>query len=289
MNINFSVVTNPNQTNMFDHLQLTVPGDLSNEEIKEVIYFVKKYMQQKFGVTIQENPKQTPAVQRTKQITIHHFYNYLSLVKIRKGVRDLEFNFDLSELKGQILLFFQNEDEELYYIKWTRESFLKLPENYLLQLKDNELPWSGTFIESSNLLPIELTYPIESLDLILVDKYLPTLSESARTFWENQLLPLIKKHQNVLLAWENHFSCINSPQRLSYRMENSEEKEIEYSITCTLSPAGFDSIFGLWVLLCEKNEEIIIPLSQIMNFENPTLDQVLSFYKDWMQIFCPET
>ena len=81
---------------MFDHLQLTVPGDLSNEEIKEVIYFVKKYMQQKFRVTIQENPKQTPAVQRTKQITIRHFYNYLSLVKIRKGVRDLEFNFDLS-------------------------------------------------------------------------------------------------------------------------------------------------------------------------------------------------
>ncbi len=65
-------------------------------------------------------------------------------------------------------------------------------------------------------------------------------------------------------------------------------RQIPIKNVCS-QPAGFDTVFGLWVSLSNEMEEIIIPLSQITQFDDPSLDQKLKFYQGWVQIFCPES
>jgi hypothetical protein len=288
MIINFSVIPKKNPPDLFDSLRLAIPNNFSKGEIEEIIAFLKTYISHKYGLNIQFTPsKPIGGEQKTKKITLRHFYNYDSLVKIRKGIRDIEFNVELGGLQGRILMFFQDENQELYFIQWTRDSFLKLPEAYLSQLRENKLPWSGTYIESSDLMPVKIFHSTESLEPDLITKYVTTLSEPMRRVWENEILPKNQLNQDVFYVWETLFAGINQPIQLTYRLSNPEETTC--STTCVLRPAGYDSIYGVWVFISNPSEEYIIPLSQILHFEDPELNQLLQIYLDWVQIFCPET
>ncbi len=286
MIINFSVLANTNQPDQFENLRLAIPNNFSKLEVNETINFLKDYINQKYGLVIHPTHSKTPiTTNKTKKITLRHFYNYLSVVKIRNGIRDDELDFDLSGLRGQILLFFQDDTNEVYFIQWTRDSFLQIPDEYLLRLMENDLPWSGTYIESSNILPIQSAHSLELLDLVLLNKYIKMLSQPARDYWKNQVLPLVEFHQNVFLAWEKLFSGNKHPLYFSYRMNNIDGSEV--STKCFLSPAGFDSIIGVWVVLSDQEKEIIIPLSQITRFEDPILDQKLRLYQGWVRNLLP--
>ncbi len=202
----------------------------------ETIIFLKDYINQKYKLTIHPiHPKTPISKNKTKKITLRHFYNFLSNVKIRDGIRDVEFDFDLSGLRGQILLFFQDDFDELYYIQWLPDSFLKISDEYLLRLFENNLPWSGTYIESSNLIPCQSKNSLDPLDLVLLNKYLRFISQSAREYWENQVLPFVKLHQSVFLAWEELFSGISNPVSFSYQSTNPDAPDTHKKCLLTTS------------------------------------------------------
>lgn len=286
MIINFSIQAQENQPTQYAYLRLTLPSDFSRLEIKQIFSFLKKYFRQKYGRAIKPVHKIPSAAKAdTKKIDLRHFFNYLSVVEIREGIQDADFDYDLSGLRGQILLFLQDGESELYFIQWTHESFLRISDQYRFILKNNDLPWSGTFIESYNILPVSSAKTLEPIDLVLASKYLKTLPNKHLNFWEKEIIPLLAVYPSIFSIWEQLFSGIQNPIQLTYHVPGLAVPPITAAFH--LTPAGNEPVNGVWVTLSEE-AEIMLPLTEISNFSDPDLQQKLSYYHDWVRFVCPK-
>ncbi len=287
MNLSFTATPLTDQPQAFHFLQVSLPNNFSPQEINKTVDFVNTAIHHTYNlllIPIQKIPADTH--QTIKKIDLRHFYHFLSTVEIRAGVYDTEFDVDLGGLQGQLLLFFQDDQSELYYIQWTNASFLQIPPSYLIRLLENQLPWSGTFIEYENILPATTSQPLESLDAALLRHYLRTLSEQDLRFWKENILPRLNTNSSVFSAWEQIFSGYTQPLSITYQPTDCNQNKTNTALI--LTPAGHDRIHGVWVSLSTKAESIIVPLSTISRIEDPDLNQRLSYYHAWAALICPQ-
>jgi len=268
-----------------------IPNDLSSDEIRNLVQAAdERFLRRKEIQDVRSNPINSSTYYTITNdelpnvcvIELSHFYIYDNWVSIRSGVFDRYLRLNISHFIGRIADFYNDNDQDVFFIKWDTTTLNRIPILKIRQLLKRKISPFGTFVSTDLILPVkkpEKSLDAEQKQLEIYRNHLPKkfelefqtvfngfsnqLKVSVFRTWENYL-------QNFILN-ENHISCLTK----------SMTKALITAI------AGSDEKNGVWVELKTNNNSIIIPLNDVEDILlNPIFEKMFHFYQHWCEIFC---
>ncbi len=209
------------------------------------------------------------------------YYQYMDWIIIRSEIFDRSFKQNIGGMKGIIVDFYSNGQEDIFKINFGTQALSQFSENKLKYLIERKISPFYTYLSSDQILPSiksdSYDHMQDSQALTLV-KYAP---EKIKSHWENpQNRCYYVKQKQIFEYWESLLSTRFTEQNhlIGTTFQNENVR--------ILSIAGSDDKNGVWINIEKNEKELIIPLSNIRRISTPiNCNFDLKIYNYWASFF----
>lgn len=265
------------------------PDELIENEINNLIDFLKEkiiiYIKNKYGVSIENNIKKNEWLSFTinkgnktieNTLLLANFYQYNSWVKIRANIYDQYLKMPISNLIGKIIDFYNDGENDVFYIIWSNKSLQQIPEQIIKKCFRRKISPLGTYIQSDMILPIDFHENSSDLSISQMNLLKPYLMEKFESEYKTVFSWSEKTvSQNSEEIWEKFFENVI--------LENGDIYLYKEKQNCKLiSISGSDEKNGVWVVVEISLNRYIYPLNEFSSILSPDkLKRIFDFYLIW--------
>lgn len=217
-----------------------------------------------------------------KALDLSHFFRFNNWVKIRSGVYDRYLKMNSSNFIGRIVDFYNDGEQDIFYILWSKETLESLQFAKLQRLMTKKISPFGTYVSTDLITPIVY----QEDETLLQRKQLEIFYTQIANKYSNEYDKVFGASESntdieTEVMWEHYFSQLLSVNKPVFCFFGSAR---EYQISDIV---GGDQKTGVWVELSYAEKNQIVPLSDLDGIkENKEFSAFLAFYKYWAKIFC---
>lgn len=215
------------------------------------------------------------------EISTDHFFRYGNWVKVRSGVYDRYLKMHIGNFIGQVVDFYTDYSDDIFYIQWASEFLQRIPTRKVSRLIGVDISPFGTYVSSNLILPIfheEDQAESNDAKLAVFLQHLP--SKHHPIFDQLFQSDPIKSNRPLESIWEAFW------HELITRMQPIEVHLPGQRIGLLMDTAGSDDKCGVWVLAAESGNELILPMLDLLDIEQrENLPEILEFYRLWANLF----
>lgn len=209
------------------------------------------------------------------------YYQHLDWIIIRSEIFDRSIKQKIGGMKGIIVDFFSNGQEDIFKINFGTQALSLFSENKLKFLIERKMSPFYTYLSSDQILPSiksDSDDHIQDNQVLTLLKYAP---EKIKSHWENpQNRCYYDKQKQIFEYWETLLSNRFTEQK--HLIGTTIQKEN----VKILSIAGSDEKNGVWINIQKNEKELIIPLSNLRRISTPiNLNYDLKIYNYWASFF----
>ncbi len=270
-----------------------IPDDLTENEVNNLVEFLTEkiiiYLKIKYRVSFENNIKENKWLSFTidkgnkiieNTLLLANFYQYNSWVKIRSNIYDQYLKMPISHLIGKIIDFYNDGENDVFYVVWCSESLHQIPEPIIKKCFRRKISPLGTYIQSDMILPIDFfenSYDLSRSQTNLLKPYLMEKFESEFKTVFSELETMGSKSSEEI--WEKFFE--NAIQ------ENREIFLNKAKQTCKLiSVSGSDDKNGVWVEVEINSNRYINSLNEFSSIlSTDKFKRIFEFYLLWSTYF----
>ena len=209
------------------------------------------------------------------------YYQYMDWIIVRSGMFDQSLKQNIGEMKGIIVDFYNNGQEDIFKINLGIQALSGFSEKKMKFLIDRKISPFYTYLSPDQILPSSEPDSTESIQDSQVQNLLKYAPEKIKSHWNNpqnknyydQQKPIFEYWENLL---NNRFDDQNQITGTTFQNETVR----------ILSIAGSDEKNGVWINIRINERELIIPLSNIRRISTPLkFNYDLKIYNYWASFF----
>ncbi len=282
---------NPNPGWRNKKYSIRIPEDLSTDEINALVKAAKENLSKNTGIQLQETSHSNDAFNYTIAeepypdapiLELSRFYTYNKWVSIRSGVYDSYLHLNSSHFVGRITDFYSDGEQDIFFIKWSKDSLAKIPVIKLQHLVRRNISPFGSYVSPDLILPMkhsEALIESEKKQLEIYRTYLPKKFETEfHVVFEET--PSTRDKPNYII-WEDFFRKFLHAERIVHCAEKHSQDSILVDV------AGAEEKIGVWVELESEGKTTIIPLADVQEVQsNGNIEKFFHFYHHWVKYFC---
>ncbi len=273
------------------NFSIRIPEDLSSDEINAVFYAAKENLLTNTGNPLQESKQLNDVIVYTIEevsipnaqiLELSHFYTFNKWVSIRSGVYDRYLHLNSSHYSGRITDFYNDGEQDIFFIKWSKDSLERIPATKLQHLFRNYISPFGSYVFPDLILPLihsEELLEFEQKQLEIYRAYLPVKFEDnfRVVFGETSYN---RKKPNYII-WEDFFQKFLQAEGIVHcKYKHAQDSRL-------VDVAGADEKVGVWVELLSEGKTNIIPLADVQEVQSSVnIENVFQFYLHWVNYFC---
>ncbi len=285
----FYFIQNKNEISV----SIEIPDDLTENEVNNLVEFLSEkifvFFKNKYNVSFDNDSKTNSWLSFTivngnktteNTLLLANFYQYNSWVKIRSDIYDQYLKMPISHLKGKIIDFYNDGENDVFFIVWSSESLLQIPESNIKKCLRRKISPLGTYIQSDMILPIDFFENSSDLSRSQTNLLKPYLMEKFESEFKTVFSELeIMSFNNSEEIWENFFENVIQENREIFLYKAKQTWKL-------ISVSGSDEKNGVWVEVAINSKRYLYPLNEFSNILSlDNIKRIFEFYLVWSNFF----
>lgn len=274
-------------------ISIQIPNNLSKNDLDDLLIFLKikfsSIINKKINRALEANIDTDVLLDlkycnhvenKTELLYLSNFFQFNSWVKVCSNTYDQFLKMPISNLIGRIIDFYNDGENDVFYIEWSSTSLEHLTDSTLRKCIRKKVTPFGTFIESDLVLPVNYTENIQKLKQNQINLFKPYIPDKFELEY-NAVFNLQSSSANLYpdQIWANYFENVLYNEKEIDLFFNDQPARL---ITIT----GSDEKNGIWVEVESESKRYIRPLNEFTNISTPGfIKQVFNFYLFWSTYF----
>jgi len=274
-------------------VSVEIPDDLTEIESSElfifltekIIFFLNNKFHVHFDVDHNWNEWLTFKIEKGKKTNdntflLSNYYQFGSWVKIRSGIFDQNLNMPISNLKGKIIDFYNDGENDVFFILWCSESLRSIPEEKIKKCIKRKISPLGIYLQSDMVLPI---FYYENPKDILISQ-IKLLKPYILEKFEKEFYLVFSDYdktafENSNQIWEHFFENLILDNSDLYLKRGKQDYKL-------LKISGSDEKNGVWVEVENRSKTYLFPLNDFSKIISHNKFQgIFDFYLYWSIYF----